>query len=182
MKGSTLRAVKKGEATAVPVGKGVTSEVSEGVRAVTVPTVFDRMERLMEDMFRGEMWGRFGTPWERLFREGLFGGEGGIRFDMFEHGDTLVVKADLPGLTKEDLSVRVIEGNLLISGERHHEEEVEEKNYLRIERHAGTFSRSIPLPEGVDGNAITASLKDGVLEVRIPRIEVKKSVVHVNIT
>ena len=147
-----------------------------------MPAVFERMERLMDDMFRGELWGRYGTPWDRLFRDVGFGAEGNIRLDMFEEGDALVVKADLPGTTKEDLNVRVIEGNLLISGERRHEEKVERKDYLRFERSVGTFSRTVPLPEGVDSDAITAALKDGILEVRIPRTEIKKPVVHIDIT
>ena len=182
MKENTLRSVKKDETPSVPVEKGFTGLWGgEGAREGTLPAVFERMERLMDDMFRGELWGRFGTPWERLFREVGFGGEGNIRLDMFEEGNTLVVKADLPGTAKEDLNVRVIEGNLLISGERRHEEKVERKDYLRFERTLGTFSRTIPLPEGVDSDAITAALKEGVLEVRIPRTEIKKPVVHVEI-
>lgn len=183
MKENTLRSVRKDETPSIPVERGFTGVRDwEGGREGTMPAVFERMERLMDDMFRGELWGRFGTPWDRLIREVGFGGEGNIRLDMFEDGNTLVVKADLPGTVKEDLNVRIIEGNLLISGERRHEEKVERKDYLRFERTLGTFSRTIPLPEGVDSDAITAALKDGVLEVRIPRTEIKKPVVHVDIT
>jgi len=183
MKGSTVRAVKKEETPTIPVEKEVTGvRGGEVVREGTLPTVFDRMERMMEDMFRGELWSRFGMPWDRFLREVGFGAEGGIRLDMFEEGGTLVVKADLPGVGKDDLNVRIIEGNLLISGERRHEEKVERKDYHRFERTIGTFSRTIPLPEGIDSGAITATLKEGVLEVRIPRTEVKKPVVHIDIT
>jgi HSP20 family protein len=182
MKGSTLRTVKKDDPSTIPVEKGVTSgEGRVSTRDVTMPTVFDRMERLMGDMFRGELWGRLGTPLDRLFHEVGLGGEGGIKVDVFEEGGSLVVKADLPGIAKEDLSVRVIEGTLLISGERRHEEKVERKNYLRVERSIGTFSRTIPLPEGVNTEGITATLKDGILDIRIPRLEVKKPVVHIDI-
>ena len=182
MRGNTLRAVRKDETTTVPVEREFTGVRSgEGTREVTLPAVFDRMERLMDDMFRGELRGHFAAPWDRLFREVGFGGDTGIKLDMFEEGGTLVVKADLPGSAKEDLSVRVIEGNLLISGERRHEEKVGRKDYLRFERSIGTISRTIPLPEGVDSGAITATLKDGVLEIRIPRTEVKKPVVQIDI-
>lgn len=180
MKGTTLRAVKKDETTTVPVER-----VESGVRGGEgwhLPTVFDRMERMMDEMFRGDMRGRFGAPWDRFMREVGVGGEGGIRLDMYDDGGTLVVKADLPGITKDDLNVRVVEGNLLISGERRHEEKVERKDYLRVERHTGTFNRTIPLPEGVNREGITASLKEGILEVRIPRSGGVKPVVHITVT
>jgi HSP20 family protein len=183
MKGSTLRSVKKDESPSIPVEKEATGVRGvTGSREVTLPAVFDRMERLMDDMFHGELRSRFGGQWDRLMREFGFGGEGGVRVDLFEEKDTLVVKADLPGVTKDDLSVRVIEGNLMISGERRHEEKVERKDYLRIERNFGTFSRIIPLPEGVNADGITATLKEGILEVRVPRIEVKKPVVLIKIS
>jgi HSP20 family protein len=179
MRGSALRSVKKDE-TSVPVEREETRGRSGEV--VHLPTVFDRMERMMDDMFRTDAWGRFGLPWERFMREAGFGSERGVTVDMYDEEGTLVVKADLPGISRENLTVRVIEGNLLISGERHHEEKVERKEYLRIERKVGTFSRSIPLPEGVTTEEITATLKDGILEVRIPHTEAKKPVVHVPIS
>jgi len=179
MRATALRAVKKDETPTVPVEKVETG--ARGGEGWHLPTVFDRMERMMDEMFRGELLGRFGAPWDRFMREVGFGGEGGIRLDMYEDGGTLVVKADLPGIVKEDLNVRVAEGNLLISGERRHEEKVERKDYLRVERHTGTFSRTIPLPEGVNTEGITASLKEGILEVRIPRTETSKPVVHIDI-
>jgi HSP20 family protein len=183
MKGSTLRAVKKEETPTVPVETEVAGvRGGEVVREGTLPTVFNRMERMMDDMLGRELLGRFGMPWDRFFREAGFGGEGGIRLDMFEEGGTLVVKADLPGVGKGDLSVRIMEGDLIISGERRHEEKVERKDYHRFERTVGTFSRTVPLPEGIESGAVTAMLKDGVLEVRIPRTEVKKPVVHIDIT
>ena len=182
MKGSALRAVRKDETPTIPVAREVTGVTGgEGRGEWTMPTVFNRMERMMDDMFRGELRGRFGTQWDRLLHEVGFG-EGGIRLDMFDEGGTLVVKADLPGIGKDDLNIRVVEGNLLISGERRHEEKVDRKEYHRYERTIGTFSRTIPLPEGIDSGAITATLKDGVLELRIPHTEARKPVVHIDIT
>jgi HSP20 family protein len=182
MRGSALRSVVRGEAPSVPEERGGTVvRGGEAGRGGTIPAVFDRMERMMDEMFRGELWGRFGAPWDRFMREVGFGGEGGIKLDMFEEGGALVVKAELPGVVREDLNVRVVEGNLLISGERRHEEKVERKEYLRVERNIGAFSRSIPLPEGVNTEEITATLKEGILEVRIPRTEAKKPVLHIEI-
>lgn len=180
MKTNTLRAVRKDETPTIPVEKEVRGV--RGGEVVHLPTVFDRMERMMDEMFRGELFGRFGAPWDRFLREVGFGGEGGIRLDLYDEGGALVVKADLPGITREDLNVRVVEGNLLISGERRHEEKIERQDYLRSERHYGAFSRTIPLPEGVTTEGITAALKDGILEVRIPHTEAKKPVVHIDIT
>lgn len=136
----------------------------------------------MDDMFRGELWGRFGTPWNRLMRDAGLRMAGDVRLDMFEDGGTLVVRAELPGVAKDDLSVKVAEDTLLISGERRHEEKVERRDYMRVERNYGSFSRSIPLPEGVKTEEISATLKDGVLEVRLPRAETGKPVVHIDIS
>ncbi len=180
MRGSALRAVRKEETPTIHVEREETRGRSGEV--VHLPTVFDRMERVMDDMLRTDVWGRFGAPWERLMREVGFGGESGVKVDVYEEEGALVVKADLPGIAREHLNVRVIEGNLLISGERHHEEKVERKEYLRVERNVGTFNRSIPLPEGVSTEEITATLKDGILEIRIPHAEAKKPVVHIPIS
>ena len=182
MRGNTLRSVRKDEIPSIPVERGESVlRREEEVRGGTIPAVFDRMERMMDEMFRGELWGRFGTPWNRLMRDVGFGVEGGIKLDMYDEGSALVVKADLPGITRENLTIRVAEGNLLISGERRHGETVERKEYLRVERSVGTFSRSIPLPEGVNAEEITATLKDGVLEVHIPHGDARKPVVHIEI-
>ncbi len=182
MRGSALRSVGREETPSIPVERGETGARGVEVgRGATIPAVFERMERLMDELFRGGLLGRFGEPWDRFAREVGFGGEGGVKLDMFDEDAALVVKADLPGITKDDLNVRVVEGNLLISGERHHDEKVERKEYLRVERSVGTFSRTVPLPEGVSTEEITATLKDGVLEIHIPHSEVKKPVVHIEI-
>lgn len=88
--------------------------------------------------------------------------------DVFEKEGKLVIKADLPGAKKEDVDVRVEEGNLIIRGERKEESEVDEENYYRMERFAGQFYRCMRLPEGVDPDRIKAEFKDGVLEVQVP--------------
>ena len=75
------------------------------------------------------------------------------------------VDADLPGVKKEDIKVDVKDNVLTISGERHHKEELNEENYHRVETSFGKFERSFTLPKGADAENITASNKDGVLEV-----------------
>jgi len=89
--------------------------------------------------------------------------------DLVEAEDHFVLKADLPGLREDDVSIEVQDGTLTISGERKAEHEQREKGWYRIERSFGAFSRSLTLPDGVDPDGIDASFKDGVLVVLIPK-------------
>jgi HSP20 family protein len=90
--------------------------------------------------------------------------------DVFEREEDLVVRMEAPGLDPtKDLKVTVQEGMLVISGERRFDEEVEEKDYYRRETSHGTFTRTVPLPEGFDEDTIEAEYKDGVLEVVAPK-------------
>jgi HSP20 family protein len=88
--------------------------------------------------------------------------------DTFRKGDKLVVRADLPGLNKDEVKVEVDEGVLTISGERREEQEETREDFYRSERSYGEFYRAIPLPEGVTGDQVDATFKDGVLEVTLP--------------
>jgi HSP20 family protein len=94
--------------------------------------------------------------------------------DLVEAEDHFVLRADLPGLTEEDVKIEVQEGTLTISGERKAEHEEREHGWYRIERSFGAFNRSLTLPEHVNTDAIAAEFKDGVLEVRIPKPEERK--------
>jgi HSP20 family protein len=89
--------------------------------------------------------------------------------DIFEKNGHLVVKAELPGVKKEDVSVTLDQGDLVISGERKVESEVKEEHVYRMERSYGSFYRRLPLPEEVLPEQIEATFKDGVLEVRFPK-------------
>jgi HSP20 family protein len=84
-----------------------------------------------------------------------------------EHGYALL--ADLPGLTSEDVNIELQDGVLTISGERTTSTETEGKGFRRIERASGSFVRKLTLPEGVDGEAISATFDNGVLEISIPK-------------
>src|SRR5215210_1065718 len=94
--------------------------------------------------------------------------------DLVEAEDHFVLKADLPGLTEEDVNIEVQDASLTISGERHAEHEQRERGWYRIERAFGAFNRSLTLPDGVDADRIQASFTHGVLEVRIPKPEQRK--------
>jgi HSP20 family protein len=89
--------------------------------------------------------------------------------DLVETEDHYVLRADLPGLTDADVDLSLDGDVLTVSGEREAEHEVEREGYYRLERATGSFRRSLTLPEGVDGDAITATFDKGVLEVSIPK-------------
>ena len=88
--------------------------------------------------------------------------------DVLRRGDQLVVRADLPGLEKDDITVDVTENVLTIRGERREEREEERGGYYWHERSAGAFVRSIPLPEGASPDEANARFENGVLEVSVP--------------
>ncbi len=94
--------------------------------------------------------------------------------DIFEKGEDLVIRAELPGVDRNDIDVRVENGVLILRGERKHSEEIEDKNAYRMERVYGSFARSFSLPTTVDASKISANLKDGVLEVVLPKAEEAK--------
>ena len=94
--------------------------------------------------------------------------------DLVESDDHYLLKADLPGMKQDDVSIEFNDGTLTISGERKAEYERKEKGFFRLERSFGKFSRSLTLPEGVDPDKIEATFHDGVLDVVIPKPEQRK--------
>jgi HSP20 family protein len=98
----------------------------------------------------------------------------GPAVDIFETEHSLVVKADLPEIKPEELDIRVENNILTIRGERKFEKQVNEKNYLRVERAYGSFSRSFSLANTVNPDAIQAEYKNGVLMLTIPKREEAK--------
>ena len=129
------------------------------------------MDRMMEDFF-----GRRFRPWwpERWFR----GAEFEMRapaVDVFEEKDDIVVKAEVPGIDKDNISVTLSDSTLTIKGEKKKEDEVKEENYYRSERSYGAFVRTVALPKEVHADKVKASFKNGVLEVRMPKTEEAKT-------
>ena len=94
--------------------------------------------------------------------------------DLVEADDHFVLKADLPGLSENDVAIEVQDNVLTISGSREAEHERKEKGWYRLERSYGSFSRSLTLPDGVDADKVEASFDRGVLELRIPKPEERK--------
>jgi HSP20 family protein len=129
---------------------------------------FVLLDELQDELAR--FWGRSSggrsmSP-SRLLAQLPFGAP---RLDMYEQNGYVVVKADLPGVRKEDLRVELEDGDLIIQGESRSEQEVKEDQYYRMERSFGRFYRRIPLGFDVNPEDIQATLIDGVLEVRIPK-------------
>lgn len=149
---------------------------------------FARMQRMADDMDR--LLDQFGmsrpatglSPFGASFRsptgDGRSAGRlGGGLFDqvepalwspeveMFERGGKLVVRADLPGMKKDDVTVDIEDGALTIRGERREEREENEEGFYRSERTYGEFFRAVPIPDGIDADACEAKYADGVLEV-----------------
>jgi HSP20 family protein len=90
------------------------------------------------------------------------------KLDVFQKGNELVVKADLPGMKKEEVNITLEEGDLILKGERKEEKEIKEENFYRAECSYGSFYRRLPLTFKVDPAKIDAKFTDGVLEVRLP--------------
>jgi HSP20 family protein len=146
------------------------------------PWRFSNAERMFEDWLE-DFWAR---PFPRMWRPGF----GQLRamalaapaLDVYDQKDDLIVKAEIPGLSKEEIDIS-LEGNMLtIKGEKRKEEEVKEEDYYRSERAYGAFSRSIELPAAVQTDKVNASFKNGVLEIRLPKTEeAKTNVVKVKV-
>lgn len=133
---------------------------------------------LMMD-FRREMDHLFNRSLLRKTEEGGFFEP---EVDVAEEKDRFIVKADIPGIKKEELDIRVEGQVLTLKGERKQEKEAREKNYCTSERFYGSFTRSIVLPAEVKADEVKASCKDGVLEILLPKTQGAKSKeVHVKI-
>jgi HSP20 family protein len=126
--------------------------------------MFSEMEEMMDRML-GRNW-----PFMRPLRRITQSSSGWTpHVDMYEEGNEVVVKAELPGISRDDVDVTLENGDLVIKGERKSENEVKEESYYRMERSFGSFYRRLPLPEGTQADQISAGFKDGVLEVRAPK-------------
>lgn len=131
---------------------------------------FEEMERMFDDFFQHRMLTPSWMP--RLKFPELSGISPSV--DMYEEGDDIVIKAEIPGISREDISIDLADDVISISGEKKSEERTERKDFLRLERNFGTFTRKLRLPVEVRSDAARATFKDGVLEVRLPKSEEAK--------
>jgi HSP20 family protein len=121
----------------------------------------DRMNRLFEESMTRD----------KVFEEAFTSGVWSPVVDIYETDTSVILKAELPGMTKDDIVIEISENNLILKGERKFQKDIKEENYHRIERSYGTFSRSFTLPDTVDRGKVSASFKEGILEITIPKIE-----------
>ena len=158
---------KKAKKEVAPVQKK--GEVER--RGREVDRLFDRFDQLMSDW-----WSRPFSSMLRLPRT-LMGEAFSLRapaVDVFEGENDVTIKAEVPGLGKEDLKVELSDSMVTISGEKKKEENVKEEAYSYSERSYGSFSRSLQLPCGVQTDKAKATFKDGVLELKLPKSEEAK--------
>jgi HSP20 family protein len=118
-----------------------------------------RMSEEMDRMFNRAMGGGLATP----TAEAMWS----PRIEAFQKEDKFVVRAELPGLRKEDVEVDMTDQAITIRGQRKHEHEENRDGFFHSERSYGSFYRSIPLPEGVIGDTAKATFRDGVLEITL---------------
>jgi len=138
--------------------------------------VAQRLIGEMDRVFENFGFGRHGmAPWSFGQRSRPAAGGQGLDWapwspevEVFKRGDQFVVRADLPGLTKDQVHVEVTDDAVTIQGERRQEHEDRREGYYHSERSYGSFYRSIPLPEGAQADKADANFKDGVLEVTMP--------------
>jgi HSP20 family protein len=123
----------------------------------------DEVDRMFNEFGLGLGRGQFG---DRLWDAG--GGMWAPEIEAFQKGDQFVVRADLPGLSKDDLSINVTDDAVTIQGERKAEHKDEREGYYRSERSYGSFCRVIPLPAGTITDQAKANFRDGVLEITMP--------------
>ncbi|MFO7594387.1 MAG: Hsp20/alpha crystallin family protein [Pseudomonadota bacterium] len=137
-------------------------------------TPFEEMDRIME--------GFFPRRWLHPFRWDLptmsdLGAPFDIKspgVDIIERDNEVIVKAEVPGVAKEDLDVSVTDNSVTIKGCTSHEETEEKGDYYRSEIRRGSFSRTVALPSSVNSDKAKATFKDGILELTIPKVEKSK--------
>lgn len=126
-------------------------------------SIQDRMNRLFEQ-----------TLSRSRSEEGIAASTWTPAVDIYETPETIVLKAELPGLSREDIEIQIRDNALTLKGERRFAKDVQQENYLRIERAYGAFQRSFTLPATIHQDKIRAVFRDGVLELTLPKAEDSK--------
>jgi HSP20 family protein len=143
----------------IPWGHSTTAPARRG-EAPAFESLHREMNRLFDDFFRD-------------FEVGPWGGRGALQVptvDVHEDKDAITVSAELPGMEEDDISVELTDNALILSGEKKDEREEERDGYTHTERTYGSFHRAIPLTTPVDGEKVDAKFKNGVLEVKLPKV------------
>jgi len=160
---------KKGKKEGVPAQKG------ELVRRGEFDRMVDQFDQMMGEFWRRPFSGLL-PSFPGLLRpsRALLGESLNLRVpavDLYEGKEEVVLKAEVPGLSKEDIKIDLTDSMVTISGEKKKEEEVKEEAYTYSERSYGSFSRSLQLPCAVKADKVKATFKNGILEVKLPKTE-----------
>ena len=126
-----------------------------------ISSLQDEMNKMFDRFFRGGDFPDFGMD----------SGSWIPPIDLSETGDKVTVKTEIPGIDPKEIDISIQDNTLIIKGEKKAEKEEKDKNYYRMERRYGSFSRSISLPASVDVNKISAECKNGVLEINLQKKE-----------
>jgi len=129
------------------------------------PFAVGNYRSLFNDLFDGDLGRSLVRPSESPWHPAV---------DLLESKDAYLIRAELPGMQRDDIKVEVKDGNLVLSGETKSEKPADGVEYRHVERVAAKFSRSFALPETARPDAIEASYKDGILEIRVPKAEEAK--------
>ena len=137
---------------------------------------FESLRREVDRLFEDFDQGSWRLPFRRsvfdvepFWRRELTWGATAPAVDIVEKDKAYEITAELPGMEEKNIEVKLANGNLTIKGERQEEKEEKKKDYYLHERHFGSFERSFAVPEGVDGDKIEASFKQGILTVTLPK-------------
>jgi HSP20 family protein len=166
---------RKPTKTAKTVKSATEELVEKGADLTATPVALAK--RFGEELER--LFGEFGVD-RNLIRSVTRGDFGGIglwepQIEMFERDGELVVRADLPGMTRDDVNVELKDGGITIEGERRSGTEDKRDGYYHSERSYGKFYRRLPLPEGVNGEDATATFNNGVLEITMAAPQTKQT-------
>lgn len=147
--------------SSAPTPEPLESSTLKGSEVAAAPlTVIKRFGEEMERLF-----GDFGKGWTNSIGRDLGLTVWSPEVEMFEREGEVVVRVDLPGLTKDEINVEVGDGGITIAGERRGQKEEKREGFYHSERHYGKFHRRLPLPEGVNPEEANATFRDGVLEI-----------------
>ena len=134
---------------------------------------FASLDRIHEELDRwfNDIMGSFLGSWGRYTPRGMDISSWGPRIDLYDQGNELVLKAEIPGVDPKDLDIRVLPDSVVLRGEIRRDEEIKDENYYRCERVYGSFARTIPLPVEVNPSEAKASYKNGILKLVLPKAE-----------
>ncbi|MEM5370711.1 Hsp20/alpha crystallin family protein [Paraburkholderia azotifigens] len=159
---------QNGPQTGTQTGDGAPTEVtaapvSRAAASWPLPDPIHLFAELIRDPFggRGPLGSWFGDFSASEFQP---------RIDVTDEGDALRIVAELPGMTRDDVELEVMDDMLIVSGEKRFESSGEEQGCYRVERSFGHFQRAVPLPAGVDLDRAEARFENGVLTLRVPKV------------